>query len=55
MELITSRFLLQEFGEEDYQALRDMSSRPKMHPYERNLPSEAETRRSLDEFIKNQY
>jgi ribosomal-protein-alanine N-acetyltransferase len=54
MELITSRLLLREFVERDFQALRDMDSRPEMHTYERELPSEAETHRSLEEFIKNQ-
>jgi len=55
MELITSRLLLREFVEGDYQALRDVDSRPAMHTYERDLPGEAETRKSLDEFIKAQH
>ena len=54
MELITSRLLLREFVAGDYQALRDLESRPEMHTYERDLPNEAETRKSLDEFIQNQ-
>ena len=54
MELITSRLLLREFVAEDYQALRDLDSRPEMYTYERDLPSEAETRKSLDEIIQNQ-
>jgi [ribosomal protein S5]-alanine N-acetyltransferase len=54
MELITSRLFLREFVTGDYQALRDLDSRPEMYTYERDLPSEAETRKSLDEFIQNQ-
>jgi [ribosomal protein S5]-alanine N-acetyltransferase len=54
MELLTSRLLLREFVEADYQALRDLDSKPEMHTYERELPSEAETHRLLDETIKNQ-
>jgi len=54
MELITSRLLLREFVEGDYQALRDLDSRPEMHTYEREVPGEAETRKTLDELIKNQ-
>jgi RimJ/RimL family protein N-acetyltransferase len=40
--------------EGDYQALRDLDSRPEMHTYERDVPGEPETLKSLDEFIKNQ-
>ena len=54
MELITSRLLLREFVEGDFLALRDLDSRPEMNMYERDLPGEAETRKSLDEFIQNQ-
>jgi ribosomal-protein-alanine N-acetyltransferase len=54
MEFITSRLLLREFVEGDYLALFDLDSRPEMHTYERELPGEAETRRTLDEYIRNQ-
>jgi ribosomal-protein-alanine N-acetyltransferase len=54
MKLITTRLLLREFVEGDYLALRDLDSRPELHTYERELPGEAETRNTLDEFIRNQ-
>jgi hypothetical protein len=44
MELITSRLRLREFAEVDYLALREKNCRPEKHTYERELPSEAETR-----------
>ena len=54
MELITERLKLREFVEGDYHALREMDCRPEMHTYEREHPSEADTRNSLTEYIKNQ-
>lgn len=54
MEFVTSRLRIREFVEEDYQALREMDSRPVMYTYERDLPTEADTRNSLTEYIKNQ-
>jgi RimJ/RimL family protein N-acetyltransferase len=54
MELITQRLRLREFVEGDYLALREMDCIPEMHTYERDLPDEAETRKSLDENIRNQ-
>jgi ribosomal-protein-alanine N-acetyltransferase len=54
MELITPRLVLREFTETDFQALREMDTRPEVHKYERELPSAAETRQSLDESISNQ-
>jgi RimJ/RimL family protein N-acetyltransferase len=53
MEFVTSRLRIREFVEGDYQALRDMDSRPEMHTYERELPSEEDTRNSLAEYINN--
>jgi [ribosomal protein S5]-alanine N-acetyltransferase len=54
MELITSRLRLREFMQGDFAALRDMESRPEMHTYEREPPSETDTRNSLDEYIRDQ-
>jgi ribosomal-protein-alanine N-acetyltransferase len=54
MELITTRLRLREFGETDFQAMREMDSRPEMHTYERELPSIEETRKSLEECISHQ-
>jgi len=54
MELITPRLKLREFVEEDFQAFREMESRPEMHIYERMPPSIEESRKSLETFISNQ-
>jgi ribosomal-protein-alanine N-acetyltransferase len=54
MEFVTSRLKLREFVESDYPSLREMDSIPEMYTYERDLPSEAETRKVLDEYIANQ-
>jgi RimJ/RimL family protein N-acetyltransferase len=54
MELITPRLRLREFVEADNQAFREMDSIPEMHTYEKELPSEAETRESLAESISSQ-
>jgi ribosomal-protein-alanine N-acetyltransferase len=54
MEFVTSRLKLREFVDGDYQSLREMDSIPEMYTYERDLPSEAETRKVLDEYIANQ-
>ncbi|OGO65816.1 MAG: hypothetical protein A2030_05005 [Chloroflexi bacterium RBG_19FT_COMBO_50_10] len=40
--------------EGDYLALRTMDGRPEMHIFERELTSEDETHKSLDEFIRDQ-
>jgi ribosomal-protein-alanine N-acetyltransferase len=55
VELITPRLKLREFVETDFQALREMNCRPEMHTYERELPTETETHKSLDEYVKNQF
>jgi ribosomal-protein-alanine N-acetyltransferase len=54
MEFITARLIIREFKERDFEALREIDSRPEMHIYERDLPGEADTRSALDEYIKNQ-
>jgi ribosomal-protein-alanine N-acetyltransferase len=54
MEFVTPRLKLREFVEGDYLALREMDSRPEMHTYEREMPSDTETVKSLEEFISNQ-
>jgi len=54
MELITPRLKLRDFVEADFQALREMESRPEMHIYERIPPSVEESHRSLETLISNQ-
>jgi ribosomal-protein-alanine N-acetyltransferase len=54
MELITPRLRLRDFVETDFQALREMDSRPEIHTYERELPSVDETHQSLEECISSQ-
>jgi len=54
MEFITERLRLREFNEGDIDALREMDCIPEMYTYERELPTEGDTRSTLDEYIKNQ-
>jgi RimJ/RimL family protein N-acetyltransferase len=54
MQLLTSRLKLREFIESDYPALREMDLRSDMHTFERELPDESDTRKSLDEYIREQ-
>jgi len=54
MELFTPRLFLREFTQADFTALREMDSQEIMHTYERTPPTEAETRRTLEESLKNQ-
>lgn len=55
MEFVTSRFKLREFVEGDYPALRELDGYPEVYTYERELPSEEDTRKSLDEYLKSQF
>jgi RimJ/RimL family protein N-acetyltransferase len=48
MELVTPRLRIREFMETDFQAFREMESRPDMHTYEKEFPREAETLRTWD-------
>jgi RimJ/RimL family protein N-acetyltransferase len=54
MELVTPRLRIREFAVADFQAMRDLDSQPAMHTYEREHPSEDETRQTLEESIRNQ-
>ena len=54
MELLTPRLKLREIRGEDFAALREMDRRAEMHTYEREVPGEADTQRSLGEYIRNQ-
>lgn len=50
MELYTSRLILREFRENDFEAMRDFVTRPETHYYEREtIPGEETTR----EFLRN--
>ena len=53
MELVTPRLRLREFVEADFLALCEMNAFPEMHTYEREQPSVAEIRRSLESYINN--
>jgi ribosomal-protein-alanine N-acetyltransferase len=53
MELVTPRLRIREFSEADFLALCEMNAFPEMHAYERELPSVAEIRQSLDSYINN--
>jgi [ribosomal protein S5]-alanine N-acetyltransferase len=54
MELTTPRLHLREFSVDDLPAFREMDCIPEMHTYEREVPEEAETIKTLDGFIKHQ-
>jgi RimJ/RimL family protein N-acetyltransferase len=54
MELKTNRLKLREFISGDLTALREMDSKPEMHKFERDVPSEADTQNNLNEYIRNQ-
>jgi RimJ/RimL family protein N-acetyltransferase len=53
MELLTPRLELREFVIGDFLALREMEIRPEFNIYEREIPSEEETRRTLGESISS--
>jgi ribosomal-protein-alanine N-acetyltransferase len=53
LELITPRLQLREFNQADFLALCEMNAFPEMHTFEREPPSVAETRRSLESYINN--
>ena len=54
MELITPRLRLREFIEGDFTTWREMNCYSEMHTYEREIPSEHESRQSFEEYIRNQ-
>jgi RimJ/RimL family protein N-acetyltransferase len=54
MELIAQRVKLREFVPEDFIDLREMDLLPELHTFEREMPSEAETQKSLNESISSQ-
>lgn len=54
MELVTPRLRIREFVVADFQAMRELDSQPAMHSYERDLPSEDETRQTLEDSIRSQ-
>ncbi len=53
MQIVTPRLILREFKESDFDALRDIDSRPEMHTFEKELPGVEETRQSLDTYIRD--
>ncbi len=54
MQLTTPRLLLRDFIEADFPALLEIDSRPEMHAYERELPGKEDTRRAIDDYIRDQ-
>ena len=53
MELVTPRLRIREFNEADFLPLCEMNAFPEMHTFEREPPSAAETRRTLEAYINN--
>jgi RimJ/RimL family protein N-acetyltransferase len=55
MDMITPRLKLRDFVEGDYPALRDMDTRIEFNTYEREVVSEGDTQKSLEESITSQH